>query len=241
VPRLAAGIEANDSPSLRIRIPRPPMECSEVGHSVLLEVGVVNHSHATIERGRLELSFRTGHGLQLCDSCGGPLDEGKLVSPAVDEPSFDRWAIDGARFAGGGSRLNFHVRIDEPGAYPLRLRIGSPELPAELALDRTLYVGRAEGDRTPEESVSALIDQGEAIAGPPPDVLAGSELHREAGAFVLSSVVAVLDLERPELRRQLDEAPVDHRGPKAGDDYLRALVRSRVRALYDIRRQLDRR
>jgi len=215
------------------------MESREVAHAVLLKVDVANRGLTAVQQARLNVCFPAGHGLTICDQRGECLDEGALVSVA-EEPPLDRWEVGDVRIGGRSDRLfHFCVRVDEPGAYPLTMQIASADLREELIVDGTLQVGRAEGERSPEEAISALIDQGEAIAGQTASVISGSELHREAGAFVLSALVGVLALERPDLRRRLDDAVIDHSGPKTGDDYLRALVRSRVRALYDIRRQLN--
>jgi hypothetical protein len=216
------------------------MESREVAHAVLFEIGVANPGLTAVRQALLDLRFPAGHGLTICDQRGEPADEGKLVSAKAGRPPLDRWRVDGVRIGGRSDRLfHFCVRVDEPGAYPLTMQIVSADLRKELVVDGTLQVGRAEGERSREETISALIDQGEAIAGHQANVISGSELHREAGAFVLSALVGVLALERPDLRRRLDDAVVDHTGSKTGDDYLRALVRSRVRALYDIRRRLD--
>ncbi len=238
-PRLTARIAANGSADLEIRIPRPPQESKEVAHSVLLEIGVANHGLTAVQHPLLNFCFPAGHRLRICDHRGEHLDKGRPLPPTAGDPPLDCWAIDDIRLRGRSDRLfHFLVRVDEPGAYPLKLRIRSRSLREELLVGGTLQVRQAEGDRSPEETISALIDQGEAIAGLTADVVSGSDLHREAGGFVLGTLVAVMELKRPDLRRRLDDALVDHAGPKMGDDYLRALVLSRVRALYDIRRQI---
>jgi len=237
--QLTVGITANGSLDLEIRIPRPPKECRAVAHSVLLEVRVANHSPTAIEHALLNLRFPASHGLTICDRHGGPLDEGGLISATGGDPPLDCWALDNVSIGGRSDRLfHFFVRVNEPGAYPLKLQVESADLRDRPIFDGWLQVGRAEGERSPEEAISALIDQGVAIAGQTADVVSGSELHREAGGFVLSALVTVLELERPDLRKRLDDAPIDHTGPKTGDDYLRALVRSRVGALYEIRNRL---
>jgi hypothetical protein len=239
-PRLTARLSANGSPGLRIRIPRPPLESREVAHAVLLEIRVANRGATAIRQALLDLRFPAGHGLTICDQRGEAAGDGELVSAAADRPPLDRWRVEGVTIGGRSERLfHFFLRLDEPGSYPLTVQISSADLREELVVDGTLQAGRADGERSPDETISALIDQGEAIAGHQANVISGGELHREAGAFVLSALVGVLELERPDLRRRLDDAVVDHTGSKTGDDYLRALVRSKLRALYDIRRQLD--
>jgi hypothetical protein len=143
------------------------------------------------------------------------------------------------RLAGQGSaRAHFRIQIDRAGVYPVRVAIRSLNQQRDLKVQSDLRVMETDGELAPHDTVSALIDAGEAMLEEPVDVLNGAALHREAGGFVFSTTLAISSLRRPELRKRLEDTMPDHEGPRTGDAYLRSLVRSRVRALYDIRREL---
>lgn len=155
----------------------------------------------------------------------------------TDLPPFDYWAINHLRFSGrNGFLFYFRVRVEEPGPIPVKLRIQSRDLYQELVVDGTLDVSQLKDEPGPRDAISALIDEGEELLREAPTISSGDQLRRQTAAFVFSGRLVISELERPDLTKHFDHALVDYTGPRSGQAYYEALVLSKVRLLYDIRR-----
>jgi hypothetical protein len=236
-PRLTATFTANGSPDLRITIPVRPEHGERARPSVLIRVGLTNHSRGDIAHALLNFCFPVGHGLQICDHRGDPLDRGKSMPPTQEDAPFDYWSIDDLRLTGRNSYLaHFRVRIDKPGEYPLILRLNSHDLYDELVERAVLRVEEsAAGDLPVRDALSALIDEGERITRIISSRQMATDVKSVAMTFVVEATSIVTDLNRPDFRQRLDEAAADYSEPKSGDDYFLALVTERVRVLYELR------
>lgn len=240
-PRLTFALSTNGSPDAVVGI--GPLWRNEETHSVLVQVDVRNHSRPDLAHTLLDFYAPAGQGLQRCDHRGEriTLQEGRSRAepPTQGAEPMDNWHLGGLRLTGREERhFFFRLRVDQPGTYPLKLRIRSSELYRELVLERTLRVEEV-ADPPIRDALGALIDRGEALRDRIPELCSGEEADRQAGDFVTESRAAVEQLRQPALLRRVDNAVLDYIGPKdESDDYVRALVVSTVRVLYDIRGQV---
>jgi hypothetical protein len=239
-PRLTIGLSTNGSPDAVIGI--AASRNGERAQSVLMRVDVHNHSRADLAHTLLDFYAPAGQGLQPCDHRGEPisLQEGRSrPEPPTQGPEpMDNWHRGGLRLTGReGRHFYFRMRVDHPGDYRLKVRIRSSELYRELALDCILQVNEVI-DLPMRDALSILIDKGETLRDQIPEQCKGKEARLQAGAFVMESRAAIAQLGQPAFLRRIDNAVLDYIGPKSGDDYLRALVISKIRVLYDVRGQI---
>ncbi len=234
-PRLSARLFANSAPDLKVTIPTPSSTGFGPQPSVLIRVNVKNDRRADVTYAMLNMCVPIGHGLRVCDGYGEPIDEGKRMPPTQEVNPFDYWSIDGLRFTGRNAKLfHFRIRVAELGEYPLKLRIQSNDFYEELVLDGTLVVSQANGDLSPRDLLSRLIDEGETAFRSGSNTFQAKSYEQAAANFVTD---AILNVQRhfPEMVGRFDVAEQDYAGPSTGDDYYRALITSYVRTLYDIR------
>lgn len=239
-PRLSVALLANGSPDAVIGISASPGDGQ--AHSVLIQVDVRNHSRPDLAHTLLDFYAPAGQGLQRCDHRGEPvsLQEGRSrpEPPTLGLEPMDNWHLGGLRLTGREERhFFFRMRADQPGGYRLKLRIRSSELYRELAFDCVLQVKEL-ADLSTRDALSAVIDRGEALRDQIPEQCSGEAARQKACAFVTEARAAVERGGQPTFLRRLDTAVLDYMGPKDGDEYLRALVTSKIRVLYDIRSQI---
>jgi hypothetical protein len=94
------------------------------------------------------------------------------------------------------------MRVDQPGAYRLKVRIRSSELYRVLVLDRVLQV-RQVADPTARDALSALIDNGETLRDRIPEQYSNREARIQSVAFVTESRAAINDLDNRRFSRGL--------------------------------------
>lgn len=239
-PRLTISLSANGSSDAAIGIANSRND--ERAPSILIQVDVYNHSRADLAHTLLDFYVPAGHGLQRCDHWGESvsLQEGRSrpEPPTQWAEPMDNWHLGGLRLTGReGRTFYFRMRVEQPGAYQLKVRIRSSALYRELALDRVLQVNEV-ADLPMRDALGVLIDKGEELRDRIPEQCAEEEARRQAVAFVIESRAAIEQLEQPAFLKRIDNAVLDYIGPKTGDGYFRALVISKVRVLYDIRRQI---
>lgn len=211
-PRLTAGFTANGSPDLQVRIPKQPDHGEAVTHSILVQVGINNHGRADVEQALLNFCALAGHALQICDHRGEPVDKGTPMPSTNEAPPFDYWAINPLTITGrNGYLAHFRLRVQHPGDIPLVLRIQSRDLYEELEVFGCIEVVELEGDPTPAENVSALIEEGERFLSEMPTMTSDEEVRDRAMAFDFEARSALNELDRPDLVRRLDNALLDHR------------------------------
>lgn len=229
-PRLAAKFTANGFPDLRVVGLPDPLDPV----SVLVRVQVYNPARVDVEHAMLNFAFPYGHGLRACDSWGEPDHRGMKMPPTQETPSFDYWAMDDLRFSGRNTRLfNFRVRLKDPGAYTIKLRIQSKDLFEEFIASEDLHMERS-SPLSLRDQLGALIDKGERLRGQVPDVFSGDALRVETAALILAATILLGNSDHPELRDRLD-TDLDYSGEETGDDYYRVLIAARVQALYEVR------
>ncbi len=102
-PRLTATFTVNGSAELAAGI--GPDE--EEGRTLLVRVGVRNHSRADVAHALLNFCFPVGSGLRACDAWGEPDDRGRRMPPTQELRSFDYWAIDDLRLRDGRNSISF--------------------------------------------------------------------------------------------------------------------------------------
>jgi len=239
-PRLTVAISTNGSSDAVVGM--VASRSDERAQSVLIQVDVHNHSRADLAHTLLDFYAPAGQGLQRCDHRGEPisLQEGRSrpEPPTQGVEPLDNWHLGGLRLTGREERhFYFRIRVDQPGGYRLKVRIRSSELYRESALDRVLQVKEV-ADLPVRDALSVLIDKGEALRDRIPEQCSDKEARQQAGAFVFESRAAIERLGQPALLRRIDNAVLDYIGPNNGDGYLRAVVVSKVRVLYDIRDQI---
>lgn len=237
--QLTAELSANGPFGLETRIPKQIEGFGPVPHAVLLELRVANGGDIGIDKAAVVVSVPAGLRLRACDCRGEPREPTRAAPPQEEPPGFESLSVDGVWLAAKDTTSTyFRIQIAQPGTYPVKAAVKQVVPHEDLEIKSDLRVMEADGELSPHDTASALIDAGEAMLEQPVDTLNGAALHREAGGFVFSTTLAVSGFKQPELRKRLEEALPEHAGPRSGDAYLRALVRSRVRALYDIRRRV---
>jgi hypothetical protein len=239
-PRLTGGFTVNGSPALNVRIPKQLVDSEPIAFSLLIQVGITNHSRADVDEALFNFCALAGHALRICDHRGEPVDRGNSMPSTNDEPAFDYWAIPGVTYSGRNAFLTyFRLRVQRPGSIPVILRVQSRDLYEELVVGGTIEVTEIEGDSTPSEAVSASIEEGEWILREAAGI-SDSDLRTRVAAFDFRARNVVAGLDRPDWVNRLDNALLDYSGRKVGKGYFEALTLAFVRVLYDIRRLIAR-
>jgi hypothetical protein len=236
-PRLIGGFTANGSPNLHVRIPKQPDHGEPAIYSILVQVGINNHSRADVEEALFNFCALAGHALQICDHRGEPVEKGSSMPSTDDDPPFDYWAMRGLTYSGRNGFLTyFRLRVLGPVTIPLILRVQSRDLYEEFVVRAKIEVTEIEGEATRPEQISDCIEEGERILDEAPGITSESELRQRVMAFDLRARMVVTALDRPDLLGRLDNALIDYTGRRAGSGYFEALALAFVRVLYDIRR-----
>lgn len=221
------------SPNLRmsLRDKRP--------QSVLLCVGIKNPNPYNLEGVAINSLIPQGLRVVRCGAHGEPVEKGHwLTTPErlSGEPPpgihKDFWVDDNVTFAGNGSKLLFFkLRVSHPGTYYLKtLLFGNVPEQAEVA---QLEVSASE-DRTLGVTIGELIYEGENLSSD------GAEPHANNFQIWIEKLATLTRSIPEENRRWWIDTTTDAPQPGHGLVQDRLAISSRLPALYDLRRRLDR-
>lgn len=213
------------------------------GHpqSILLSVGFKNPNPYNLEGVAINSLFPQGLGVTRCGAHGEPLENPKghwLTTPEKlsDEPPpgahKDYWADENVTISGNGSKLMFFkMRLVEPGSHYLLTRLfgNVPEQEQAAMLEVVETESQTFGG-----VIGELICDGERMT-PPGPVTAHWDIQpwMEQLAFLTGMLP---DEDHRWWRHTTADAPPGGSAP--GQD--RLAISSRLPALYDLRKRLDR-
>jgi hypothetical protein len=174
-----------------------------------------------------------------CDHNGRPDDEGGWMRPTSerigDDDSYkDYWVVTRS-FPGHNSVVWwFRIRLQRPGRYEFRLKIGSSVLYKEFQHDFEIVAEPLTGEERLVEKLDRIIDTGDELVAAQDEVHREGEYRRAVIAFILEGRMAI-----PENFTEIyDDARGDWTGKEIGREYLRGEARAKLAVLYEVRRRL---
>lgn len=201
--------------------------------SILVQIGITNHSDQDITHALVNFGAPIGQGLTICDGWGRARGLGQPMLPT--QAGYDYWSIKDWRFTGkDGHLLYFRLRVRKPGTYPIFATIGSRSLHRELTEWAEIHVVEQVWEELGlRNQLSVLIDKGELIEDQIPTVHTGAEARR---AFLEWYMEALTALQEDEpLRKSFEETRAGWPGPETGDGYYAAELAAKLKRLYEIR------
>jgi hypothetical protein len=234
-PQLIAVPSIDGRADLTVRVPE-----GQARH-FLLCVGIRNPSGQDVQPAHVNFLMVEGIKRWKCDHSGRPDDEGGWMRPTSerignkDPDSYkDYWVVTRS-FPGHNSVVWwFRIRLQRPGQYRFRLKIGSSVLYREFQHDFEIVAEPLTGEEEPVEKLDGIIDTGDEL------VAALDEAHREEEykhaviTFIFKGRMAI-----PERFTEIyDDARGDWTGKEIGREYLRGEARAKLAVLYEVRRRL---
>jgi hypothetical protein len=241
-PKITARFKANGSVEFHDREDRPRVRLAlpedAFPGSVLVQIGVTNHSDQDVAHALMNFGAPVRMGLQACDAWGHPRDVGQQMPPTHE--GYDYWALDDYRLTGGDGRLIFfRFRASGPGIFPVYISISSRGLYRELTQWSEIeIVARPRSEISLRDLIGPQIDRGELLARQIPDRFTGDPARLEYLAWFLETFNVLSDEER--LRDEFQATKADWPGEQIGDEFYLAELRTKVKHLYDLRDFLGR-
>jgi hypothetical protein len=260
-PRPVVAFKVNGSSALVVRLAKPDPGRLEEARTLLIEAGVNNpeptgrpeprtaqievgvrnpSSFERIDRALVNFLLPVGLLRKKTDVSGVRSEEGGQWLPTEDRVAgrsgaFDYWSQDGVDFAAGSSAVMFfEATFDEPGEYPIRIRISAPAL-YEQDYDTDATIRVEVGEDGPVEKITDVIAQAAPLRGRIRNL--GERDQRVAVMDFMAAARLVVEAEYPDGTAFLS-APTAHEGPGVGIEYNEALLRDDAAGLYVIRRRL---
>jgi hypothetical protein len=226
----AAGFKANGSVELHRSPERPKVTLAvpadEFPMSILVQIGITNHSDQDIIHALVNFGAPIGQGLTICDGWGRARDLGQPMLPT--HAGYDYWSIKDWRFTGkDGHLLYFRLRARKPGTYPIFATIGSRSLHRELTEWAGIHVVEQGWEELGlRDQLSVLIDKGELIEGQIPAVHTGAEARRVFAAWYVEALTALQENE--PLWKSFEETKASWPEPETGDGYYAAELAAKL-------------
>jgi hypothetical protein len=121
------------------------------------------------------------------------------------------------------------------GDVPIRVKVEAPDLYDEFKFDATLKITEVPRDQEPpiDRLAYAIQDAEDAR-----DTLERPDATTDRVPVVYYSLLNAVPDDRDDLAKVIRDRPVIFKGPEAGAAYEVALLDTKLRAAYDVRRRL---
>jgi hypothetical protein len=231
-PQLIAVPSIDGRADLTVRVPE-----GQARH-FLLCVGIRNPSGQDVQPAHVNFLMVEGIRRWKCDHSGRPDDEGGCGPPPRGSAMKTLTPTRTTGSSPGPSPAItlwwFRIRLQRPGHYRFRLKIGSSVLYREFQHDFEIVAEPLTGEEELVEKLDGIIDTGDEL------VAALDEAHREEEykhaviTFIFKGRMAI-----PERFTEIyDDARGDWTGKEIGREYLRGEARAKLAVLYEVRRRL---
>jgi hypothetical protein len=208
-----------------------------------LEVGIAHTKRGSIRDAAVTLMLPEGIRHAETDPYGHQTENGKWMPPTGESlrtdddgnPVWSDYWVWRGDLPSGSLLFYFTLTVSAFGDVPVRIKVEAPELYEEFKSDHMLRLTEIKRDEEPHVDRLAYAIQDAEDAR---DTLQRPDATTDRVSVVYYSLLEALPDDREDLAQVIRGRPVIFKGPEAGPAYEVALIDTKLRAAYDVRRRL---